>query len=107
MCVDPEKAEVEKMIKEGSGITGTAARRSGQPRRSAGKRTSKSAIWGAVLMETTIVSILFGSFLGLLFMGAPITVALGVSAMIDLFLSGREPHQVRADRLHLGWLLSR
>lgn len=32
-------------------------------------------------METTVVWVLFGSFLGLLLIGAPITVSLGVSAM--------------------------
>ncbi len=31
--------------------------------------------------ETTLVLILFGTFLGLLLLGAPITVALGVSAL--------------------------
>ena len=42
-------------------------------------------------METTIVFILFGSFLGLLLIGAPITVALGVSAMISFLYLGENP----------------
>lgn len=42
-------------------------------------------------METTIVFILFGSFLGLLIMGAPITVALGVSAMISFLYLEENP----------------
>jgi C4-dicarboxylate transporter DctM subunit len=42
-------------------------------------------------METTIVFILFGCFLGLLIMGAPITVALGVSAMISFLYLDENP----------------
>ena len=42
-------------------------------------------------METTIVFILFGSFLGLLVLGAPITVALGVSALISFLYLGENP----------------
>ena len=42
-------------------------------------------------MEATIVLILFGTFLGLLVMGAPITVALGVSAMISFIYLDENP----------------
>lgn len=42
-------------------------------------------------METTIVFILFGAFLGLLLIGAPITVALGVSAMISFLYLDENP----------------
>ena len=42
-------------------------------------------------METTIVFILFGAFLGLLLMGAPITVALGVSAMASFIYLDENP----------------
>lgn len=42
-------------------------------------------------METTIVLLLFGSFLGLLLIGAPITVALGVSAMISFLYLEENP----------------
>ncbi len=42
-------------------------------------------------METTIVLILFGSFLGLLAIGAPITVALGVSALISFLYLDENP----------------
>lgn len=42
-------------------------------------------------METTIVFILFGSFLGLLVLGAPITVALGVSALISFLYLDENP----------------
>ncbi len=42
-------------------------------------------------METTIVFILFGAFLGLLLIGAPITVALGVSALISFLYLGDNP----------------
>jgi C4-dicarboxylate transporter DctM subunit len=42
-------------------------------------------------METTIVFILFGAFLALLIMGAPITVALGVSAMISFLYLEENP----------------
>ncbi len=42
-------------------------------------------------METTIVFILFGLFLGLLIIGAPITVALGVSALISFIYLEENP----------------
>jgi len=42
-------------------------------------------------MESEIILILFGSFLGLLFIGAPITVALGVSTMISFIYLGDNP----------------
>ncbi len=42
-------------------------------------------------METTIVFILFGAFLALLLMGAPITVALGVSAMASFIYLDENP----------------
>ena len=42
-------------------------------------------------METAIVAILFGSFLGLLLIGAPITVALGVSALISFLYLDENP----------------
>ncbi len=42
-------------------------------------------------METTIVFILFGAFLVLLLMGAPITVALGVSAMASFIYLDENP----------------
>ena len=42
-------------------------------------------------METTIVFILFGAFLGLLLLGAPITVALGVSALISFLYLDENP----------------
>ena len=42
-------------------------------------------------MDTSIIYILFGTFLGLLFIGAPITVALGVSTMISFFYLGDNP----------------
>ncbi len=42
-------------------------------------------------METTIVYLLFGIFLALLIMGAPITVALGVSAMISFIYLEENP----------------
>lgn len=42
-------------------------------------------------METEIVSILFGSFLVLLLIGAPITVALGVSSLISFLYLGENP----------------
>lgn len=41
--------------------------------------------------ETTIVLLLFGSFLGLLALGAPITVALGVSALISFLYLDENP----------------
>ncbi|SFU10397.1 TRAP transporter large permease [Sedimentitalea nanhaiensis] len=42
-------------------------------------------------MENEIVTILFGSFLGLLVLGAPITVALGVSSLISFLYLGDNP----------------
>jgi len=42
-------------------------------------------------METTIVVILFGLFLVLLIIGAPITVALGVSALLSFLYLGENP----------------
>ncbi|MFD2741451.1 TRAP transporter large permease [Sulfitobacter aestuarii] len=42
-------------------------------------------------MESVIVSILFGSFLGLLLLGAPITVALGVSSLVSFLYLGENP----------------
>ncbi|WP_108483128.1 TRAP transporter large permease [Oceaniglobus ichthyenteri] len=42
-------------------------------------------------MENEIVTILFSTFLGLLFLGAPITVALGVSSMISFLYLGENP----------------
>lgn len=42
-------------------------------------------------MESEIILILFGSFLGLLFIGAPITVALGVSTLISFIYLGDNP----------------
>jgi len=42
-------------------------------------------------MESEIILILFGSFIGLLFIGAPITVALGVSTMISFVYLGDNP----------------
>ena len=42
-------------------------------------------------MESTIVLVLFGTFLGLLLLGAPITVALGVSSLISFLYLGDNP----------------
>ena len=42
-------------------------------------------------METAIVYVLFGSFLGLLLIGAPITVALGVASLITTFYLEENP----------------
>jgi len=42
-------------------------------------------------MESEIILILFGSFLGLLFIGAPITVALGVATMVSFLYLGDNP----------------
>ena len=42
-------------------------------------------------MEAQIISILFGSFLLLLFIGAPITVALGVSTLISFIVLEDNP----------------
>ena len=42
-------------------------------------------------MDTTVVYILFGSFLGLLLLGAPITVSLGVSALFAFMYVGDNP----------------
>ena len=42
-------------------------------------------------MEATIVLVLFGTFLGLLALGAPITVALGVSGLISFLYLGENP----------------
>jgi C4-dicarboxylate transporter DctM subunit len=42
-------------------------------------------------METTIVWILFGGFLGLLLIGAPITVSLGVSALVAFLYLEENP----------------
>lgn len=42
-------------------------------------------------MENEIVTILFGSFLLLLFLGAPITVALGVSSLVSFLYLGDNP----------------
>lgn len=42
-------------------------------------------------MESEIVTILFGSFLLLLFIGAPITVALGVSSLLSFLYLGENP----------------
>ena len=42
-------------------------------------------------MESEIVSILFGSFLVLLLIGAPITVALGVASMVSFLYLGENP----------------
>ena len=42
-------------------------------------------------MESEIVLILFGGFLLLLFIGAPITVALGVSTLISFIYLGENP----------------
>lgn len=42
-------------------------------------------------METTVVYILFGTFLVLLLIGAPITVSLGVSALISFLYLGENP----------------
>ena len=42
-------------------------------------------------METTIVLVLFGAFLALLALGAPITVALGVSALVSFIYLDENP----------------
>lgn len=42
-------------------------------------------------METTIVTVLFGTFLGLLVIGAPITVALGAAALFSFLYLGQNP----------------
>lgn len=42
-------------------------------------------------MEGSIVLVLFGSFLALLLLGAPITVALGVSSLISYLYLGENP----------------
>lgn len=42
-------------------------------------------------MESTIVYLLFGSFLVLLLIGAPITVALGISALVSFVYLGEDP----------------
>lgn len=42
-------------------------------------------------METEIVTVLFGSFLVLLLIGAPITVALGVSSLISFLVLEENP----------------
>ncbi len=42
-------------------------------------------------METTVVWILFGAFLFLLLLGAPITVSLGVSALVAFLYLGENP----------------
>lgn len=42
-------------------------------------------------METTVVWVLFGAFLGLLLIGAPITVSLGVSAMAAFMYLDEDP----------------
>ncbi|MCP4329630.1 MAG: TRAP transporter large permease [Alphaproteobacteria bacterium] len=42
-------------------------------------------------MEATIVLILFGSFLGLLALGAPITVSLGVAGLVSFLYLGENP----------------
>ena len=42
-------------------------------------------------METEIVTVLFGSFLVLLLIGAPITVALGVASMVSFIVLGDNP----------------
>ncbi len=42
-------------------------------------------------MESEIILVLFGSFLALLFIGAPITVALGVSTLISFIYLGDNP----------------
>ena len=42
-------------------------------------------------MEGSIVLVLFGSFLGLLLLGAPITVALGVSSLFSYMYLGENP----------------
>ncbi|WP_300405143.1 TRAP transporter large permease subunit [uncultured Nocardioides sp.] len=42
-------------------------------------------------METEITTLLFGSFLLLLIIGAPITVALGVSSLVSFFVLGDNP----------------
>lgn len=42
-------------------------------------------------MDTTVVWVLFGSFLGLLLMGSPITVSLGVSALAAFMYLGEDP----------------
>ncbi len=42
-------------------------------------------------MESQIILVLFGSFLALLFIGAPITVALGVSTMMTFFYLDENP----------------
>ena len=42
-------------------------------------------------MDITVVWILFGSFLGLLLIGAPITVSLGVAAMGSFIYLGDDP----------------
>ena len=42
-------------------------------------------------MENEIVTILFGSFLLLLVIGAPITVALGVSSLLSFLYLGENP----------------
>jgi C4-dicarboxylate transporter DctM subunit len=43
------------------------------------------------MVESSIVIILFGSFIGLLLMGAPITVALGVSALVSFLYLDENP----------------
>ncbi len=43
------------------------------------------------MTESTIVLILFGTFLGLLFIGAPVTVALGVSALASFLYLDQNP----------------
>jgi C4-dicarboxylate transporter DctM subunit len=42
-------------------------------------------------MEAQVVTVLFGSFMGLLLIGAPITVALGVASMISFLVLGDNP----------------
>jgi len=42
-------------------------------------------------MDTTVIYILFGAFLGLLLLGAPITVSLGVSALLAFMYVGDNP----------------
>jgi len=51
-------------------------------------------------MESQIILILFGGFLLLMFIGAPITVALGVSTLI-FFVPWRKPDQICANCVYV------
>ncbi|CTQ31987.1 TRAP transporter large permease [Jannaschia rubra] len=45
-------------------------------------------------MEVSIVSVLFGSFIALLLIGAPITVALGVASLLSIIYLGDNPIKI-------------